>query len=260
MTMPSYSKASTQFDVIKSIQLNKEMFSSFNLSVEKGRIFKNEDYFFTPNKKIPIILGNDFASITFDYIDTVLEGEVVEYLLSNTIIPVQNSVNFNIDRYIVLPEFSMDYIPTEPNELLFQQRHYLSLINGQIFTEKDQLDVSKEITSISENTDFYEVIVIGANEVGLNIMFDMLEYNKSLLVSLSVFLFAFAILSISISLVMKWNINVKRYAIHLVSGATISQIFSYSFFEVFLTVLFSLLLVFLLSSSIGILLLLSHND
>ncbi|MFD1737525.1 ABC transporter permease [Bacillus salitolerans] len=260
MATPAFTKDGEKYEVVKSIQLNDKIFSMFNLSVENGSIFDKQDYYYSPNKTIPIILGSEYNSIysigdkvNFDYIDTKLEGKVIGILPSNTIIPVKNNIEFSIDRYFIIPEFLMDYVSQNNNDLLLQQRHYLNLINGQIYTDMDQLEIRKKINELSEKTDFQSVTVIGANEIGINIMFSMLQHNKILIITLTVFLFLFAVFCIALSLIMKWHINVKRYAIHLISGATINKVFSYSFIEIFFTVFIAVVLVFIFSLSIGIL-------
>ncbi|MFH4258806.1 hypothetical protein WAJ21_20540, partial [Acinetobacter baumannii] len=79
----------------------------------------------------------------------------------------------------------------------------------------------------------------------------MMKQNTQLLLLFTTVLFAFCIFSISLSLIMKWDTNIKKYAIHLISGATISQILRYTFAEVLFIIGISLTFVFLFIQFVG---------
>lgn len=139
----------------------------------------------------------------------------------------------------------------DKEDLKFQQKHYLHNINGQIFTNHDMITVQKLIHNVAENVNYHEYIIIGANTVGITLMFAMMKQNTQLLLSFTLILFVFCIVSIALSLIMRWDINIKRYAIHLISGATIPQIIWYTFVEIACLVSLSLATVFLFMQLIG---------
>ncbi|AAT59551.1 MULTISPECIES: ABC transporter permease [Bacillus cereus group] len=251
-------KGSGTFARVKSIQLNQNVFSTFNVKVQNGVPFEKNDFLFEKGKKVPILLGAEYQSfynigdtIYVDYLNRVLEGKVVGILQKNTLFPARENTEFYADRYIILPEFIMKEDPIEKEDISFEQKHYLHVVNGQIFTDKDMISVRKSIHMISQKTNFHDFTIIGANTIGISLMFAMMKQNTQLLLLFTTVLFAFCIFSISLSLIMKWDTNIKKYAIHLISGATISQIFWYTFAEVLFIIGISLTFVFLFIQFVG---------
>ncbi|WP_240519788.1 hypothetical protein [Bacillus thuringiensis] len=145
----------------------------------------------------------------------------------------------------------MEEVPQNEEVLRFQQKHYLHAINGQILTNKDMISVQKLVNSISQKANFDDYIIIGANTIGISLMFNMMKQNIQIMFMFTVVIFLFCIFSISLSLIMKWDTNIKKYAIHLISGATVSQILWYTFIEILFVIGISLTLIFLFMQFVG---------
>ncbi|MDM5370312.1 ABC transporter permease [Bacillus thuringiensis] len=257
---PPYQKrqGSPSFDRVKSIQINHNLLTAFDAKIQNGRVFNKEDFSFKKGTKIPIILGAEYQSIynigetiNFDYLNQELEGIIIGILQKNTLFPVNGDVEFYVDRYIILPEFIMEEVPQNEEVLRFQQKHYLHAINGQILTNKDMISVQKLVNSISQKANFDDYIIIGANTIGISLMFTMMKQNIQIMFMFTVVIFLFCIFSISLSLIMKWDTNIKKYAIHLISGATVSQILWYTFIEILFVIGISLTLIFLFMQFVG---------
>ncbi|KZE59962.1 MULTISPECIES: hypothetical protein [Bacillus] len=247
------------YSTVKSVQLNKNIFSVSALKLQEGSLFKSSDFIYEEFKEIPVLLGSDYSDvyklgdiIEIDYVDKKLKGRVTGILDSNSVLPVRDQIEFNLDRYIILPELIIQQSPRNSSDLIFQQRHYLQLINGQLLSVKDTLEIRKNMKRISQKTGFEDYIVIGANGLGIDIVFSMLKQSQNLLILFALLLFILCILSISIAYNIKWDIVLRKYSIHLISGATINNIYVFMFSEVALIILSSLLIVFISIKSIGI--------
>lgn len=257
-SFPPHEIDGKKYEFVKSLQINKQVIDSFDLKLLEGNLFQKDDYIYNNNKSIPIILGSDYQSIykigdevEIDYIMKSLKGRVVGILKPNSVLPVRENIEFYLDKHIILPSFSIEQAPINKDDSTFQKRHYLQLINGQIFTEKGSLQVRKLIDEISQSTNFYDLIIIGANDTGIDIMFSMLKQNINLLIMLTVLLFCFCVVTIFFSFIMKWNINIQKYAIHLISGATVYNILGYMFWEIFIIISISVIAVIISITFIG---------
>lgn len=246
-----------EYKIIKSMQVNENVIKTFKPNMEYGKTFNHKDFTYN-NGTIPVILGSEYKSLykvgdqlNIEYLHKNVPAKVIGILEPNTIIPARENIEFYADKYIVFPEFLMESDPTTEEEYSFQKMQYLGLINGQILTEKDNLQIRKSLNEISNLSNFDEFTIIGANDLGINIMFSMMKQNKILLLTLVIALFIFSIFSISLSLVMKWDINIKKYSTHLVFGATVKHILFYIFVEIFSLVLLPLLLIFYCTKFIG---------
>ncbi|UPW83054.1 ABC transporter permease [Lysinibacillus sp. Ag94] len=257
--LPPYDFNGKQYQRVKSLQINEQVLNTFDVELEQGRKFQTEDFLYTDNKVIPIILGSDYKSLykigdklKIEYIFKEMEAEVVGILKSDTILPVRENIEFYTDKHIIMPSLILEQEPLNEDDKTFQRRQYLQLINGQVFTEKDTLQVRKIINDISQSTNFYDLTVIGANGVGIDLMMSMYNQNMNLLIMLVVILFCFCIFSIFLSFIMKWNINIKKYSIHFISGATLYNILSYMFVEVLFIMFLSISFAFIGITFVGI--------
>ncbi|ERH54771.1 MULTISPECIES: hypothetical protein [Bacillus amyloliquefaciens group] len=255
----SKDKEMGKYQLVKSVQLNDKVFSVANLKMKKGSFFSKKDYIYTKERVIPVILGSAYQniykvgdSIRLDYIDKTFNGKVIGILDRNSVIPVRDEMEFYIDRYIVFPDMNISETPVSQSELTFQQRHYLQLINGQILTTKDNLQIKKIMNSISNNSNFFEYTVIGANGLGVEMISSMVNQNKELMITVCAVSFFFCIMTIILSISIKWNLNIRKYLLHLISGASINRIFSYIFAEVFLILFVCLTIVFVFMFLVGV--------
>ncbi|OUB63548.1 hypothetical protein [Bacillus thuringiensis] len=254
---PPYEFHGEQYRMAKALQVNEQVFTTFDLKLEQGRKFKGEDYLYEDKKILPIILGADYKStykigdrLKIEYIFTQMNAEIIGFLEPNTVFPVREDFEFYADKHILMPAFTMEKGPLTQENDIFQKRQYLQLVNGQIFTEKDTFQIRKLIDGIAETTQFNYVTIIGANGIGIDLMISMLNQNINLLIMLVVVMLCFCIASIALAFIMKWNIQIKKYAIHIISGANTFDIVMYMFAEVFLLILISLGIAFVIITNI----------
>lgn len=255
---PDFEKNGLTFKVAKAIQINENVLYKFDLPLFTGRGFKKADFINQNNNEIPIILGAEYASLykegdifNIDYLNKPFKVKVIGILKSNVNLPVRDDLEFYLDRYIIMPNIIMGS-PSDAESLAFQQKSYLSAINGQVFSELDKLQVRKALEGISKKTGFYDYQLIGANDKNIDFMLSMLSVNKKILTAFALLLLIFSVISIALSLTVKWNVNMKKYAIHLISGATINKLMIYIFFELLIVMSISLISVFIYMRTLGL--------
>lgn len=223
----------------KALQINKQGFENFSIPVSKGTPFAEKDYYYDNKGVIPVLLGAEYKpyyqigdKITARYLFKDVKLVVKGFIQPNTL--VFNSVypELYLDRYIVMPAQQFADVPSNKEELSFQQKHYLQLVNGTIFSGDSAYVVRSKLEHIKTISDFTDTQLIGANDSSLDFVFSAIHINARLLRIIAGSLFIVSILSLSILITTKIQDNLKNMSIHLISGATMKQLFSYYLAEV----------------------------
>ena len=114
---------------IKAAQLSYNCFSDFNLKLFEGEGLKEEDYFYSINETLPVILGYEYKDHyqigdTFQsvYIAEPFTFEVIGFLEKDSYIQIGKKIKY-LDRYIIMPSFHCED-PINTQDRIFQIRHY----------------------------------------------------------------------------------------------------------------------------------------
>ena len=123
----------------KCFQLSENCFSRFDITVEEGRIFCDEDMICNSTKSIPMIVGSEYAAdlkigdiLVGKYIQNELTYEVIGILDKDANINLGGK-EVNLDRYLLIPSFDMMTVPKNESEELFQVRHYANKLSGKLY-------------------------------------------------------------------------------------------------------------------------------
>ena len=128
--------------------------------IGKNFIFKENDYFFKPAKKIPVLLGDaykKFYSVNDEfrgiYLSRNLKFVVKGFLKNNAALYVGED-KIDLNSYIVFPALNIDFKEGKSN--LFYKILYLEKVEGVIRCDsREEYKVAvKEIKSISQSTGF----------------------------------------------------------------------------------------------------------
>lgn len=114
---------------IKAAQLSYNCFSDFNLNLSEGKKLENDDYFYSINETVPIILGYEYKEqykvgqkLQGVYIAEPFNFEIIGFLEQDSYIQIGNNVKY-LDRYIIMPCFNCEK-PINIQDKIFQIRHY----------------------------------------------------------------------------------------------------------------------------------------
>lgn len=223
----------------KAVQINKQGFENFSIPVNKGTPFVEEDYFYDNTGVIPVLMGAEYkpfyqigdeitARYLFKDVKLVIKGFIApDTLVFNPVYP-----ELYLDRYIVMPAQQFSEGPRNKEELSFQQGHYLNLVNGTILSDDSPYVVRSKLEHIKTISDFTDTQLIGANGPSLDIIFSAINVNVRLLSIIACALLIVSIFTLSILMTTKMQDNLKNISIHLISGATLKQLFSYYLAEI----------------------------
>ncbi|MCY8499796.1 hypothetical protein [Bacillus atrophaeus] len=165
---------------------------------------------------------------------------MIGFMEKNTNTTIGQDSQVHIDRYMVLPMMHFNQIERKDKEFYdFQWKVLLHSINGFIVTPKDSLAITKEVNKLGKEADFTDFAILGANTTGIVVLSSMMEQNKQILILLTVTLSLFSLATIYFVLRAKLKLNMKKYAIYLISGLTMPHIFTFIFSEVLLLSLIS---------------------
>lgn len=149
----------------KCFQISKNCIERFELEVETGNIFSDNDMKYVSGKYIPVIVGADYADmlgvgdlLKGVYIQNEFTYEVIGILSKGANISLGGH-EVSLDRYLVMPSFNIEEDPMNEEDDVFQVRHYANKLSGKLhydsfmqFLEfyKKVFDINNEILTEGE--------------------------------------------------------------------------------------------------------------
>ncbi|MCY8824259.1 ABC transporter permease family protein [Bacillus atrophaeus] len=235
------------YDTIKAVQMNKQAMELLDIKLSKGELLPEKAFEYKENNDIPVLLGSSYKGlynvddkITVEYLFNKMDVRVIGFMEKNTYTTIGQDSQVYLDRYMVLPMMHFNQIERKDKEFYdFQWKVLLHSINGFIVTPKDSLAITKEVNKLGKEADFTDFAILGANTTGIVVLSSMMEQNKQILILLTVTLSLFSLATIYFVLRAKLKLNMKKYAIYLISGLTMPHIFAFIFSEVLLLSLIS---------------------
>ena len=152
-----------QYWMIPSLQLNKNAFNYFNLTVQEGTSFEWNDINLS-NDVQPAIMGSNYADLyqLKDEIEVLffirpITLKIIGFLDSN-----QSSLSYNgepfydIDSYIILPlpEYIQPFDELDEEELFHYAITSFAMINGYIVKPKRIEDIERTLDAIGNEVGF----------------------------------------------------------------------------------------------------------
>lgn len=243
------------FSNVKAVWLSENSFSSFNIAVANGRTFTDEEYQYSEDAVLPILLGAKYKNYykigdTFhvDEIVTCGEAQVVGFLKDGTSIWTGSHFD-NLDDYMILPMINDKSIISDQADYFRQVVLYLMKINGLIVSS--HLCANEVQAYVNEMCRECEIIpssyIDGATNsqsyiFGLNI-----NQIIDALTTISLFLVIFACFILSVFMFTKIKQKLRYYAILSLCNFTMHELYMMITFEVMLFIIISNLLSFALS-------------
>lgn len=247
------SKVEGSYYPYKAIQMNQQAFDSFSVDVGKGKPFSQKDFIHRSQPDvIPVLLGAEYEKIyqvgdqiKAEYLGKKFQIKVKGFVSPDTFVSNTNHPELYLDRYVVMPAQQFDD-PVDDKELGFQQFHYLQIINGSIYSKEDQEVVVDKLEKIKTLSDFPDTHIMGTGDSPFEFLFSAIQQHIQMVIMIAASLFVVCVLSLSILMMTKIQDNYKNMSLHLISGATMNQLFRYVVVEVVAMVAIPGLLVILL--------------
>lgn len=238
---------------VKGIQISENVKEIFNLEMDSGTFFSEEDYILDDGPIHSAILGYEYKDyshvgdkIKIGYLFNIIDFQVIGFLKKDTNV-VRNNNIVNIDRYVCIPAFTdLNYnlYPNLAAPALGQQA------NGQILTLDSTIDVAKMIEqcSLKYGTFKFEVYSDSRNETKNMVKLSDDSLNK--IRTMNNALLIFTIVSITMSMISRIQKDYYRFGVQLLCGASIYNILNQVAIELFLVVNIALVFSLIISSII----------
>ncbi|WP_350344573.1 hypothetical protein PRVXT_000995 [Proteinivorax tanatarense] len=227
-------KNGTKYNSVKAVKVNQQALETFPINnLTDGRLFDKADYENLDFGSIPVLLGAEYEDI-FDIGDRIESTylfypftlEVIGFIESNSFLSTRIEPETYVDRYIVLPAQKFGE-PANEEQFNFLRRYYLHSINGAIYSSEDLAYIDGLIKQANDVTGFNNLMILGGMDSQLGAILETMGEQISALLFLTVTLFIICILMLVVLIWKKVQDNYKNIAIHLISGGTMNQIFSY---------------------------------
>lgn len=232
--------------ILKSLQINNKFIEHFNLAVSDGRLLDKEDYYI--KNTIPILLGSDYKKyfklherLELYYLSMNLKCEVVGFLNEGSY--YYNSYDLKyLDRYIILPSFEIPVSPKTNEEKSFNLKLYLDKCSGFLSSNSSPNYLQKIITEKCYEMDIIPYAIEGARSFYPTVLGLEGERLQKLFFVFVITISISSVVCISISSATKIQILKKDYALFIVNGMKMQNIFIAVVAEIILLNFIALLL------------------
>lgn len=242
------------YHCLKCVQINKNVIDEFNLKTETEKEYiDNWDNISIEDSCIPIILGNNYKSefklnqeFRILYLSKFINAKVIGFFDNGANI-YSNGDMLYLDSYIVMPSFNFKQLPKTEEEKSLQLSMYLQKSAGVISSTLSANDVQGIINQMAEK---YDLTLYTVKEADIsNIKIFRMEANtfSLLLLSISIIIVILSSIGLSLTLSSKIEENISTYAIHLLTGASLSDIKKYILLEVITIIVLSIIFAIILA-------------
>lgn len=221
---------------VNGIYVGDNVFSDFQLNLDEGVIFNQEDYKLEKalnTKEIPVILGAEYKEF-YNIGEYILASafpvdevklKIVGFLTANSYVNMGNGTITLLDRFIILPSFDFNsYQTSEDFTSIYRSLYYIKT-DGVIASKYDANTMQTVMNDICSDLDIfpYYYVVGATNQPSYLLGLDMSSMLK-ILKSITLFIFSFSFIIVSIFTLITIKRNLKYYAILSVNGFTYKDI------------------------------------
>lgn len=217
-----------------SVQVGAAAYDQLHLdgAVYSGSGFSAPDFSYRGDGPIPALLGYEYKDLveagqtfSFDYLSREFAVTITGFLEKDTYVVLDSDITF-LDTYIVIPLIDVDYPPADAAEAEFLKILYSQKNWGYIQVEETRTlaEYTEEVKAISSRYDLLYTLngTMMSNEIDnvLRTMDMSRDIFQTLLYALTGILCAIYCCIV----IGGYNRHKKRYAIHLLAGATMGKI------------------------------------
>ncbi|PHS34293.1 MAG: hypothetical protein COA82_07285 [Alkaliphilus sp.] len=242
----------------ESLQVNNAFIEHFKLTVDEGRLFKEEDYHID-NEFLPIIMGYEYIpysdigdKITVYYLGKSFESKIIGFLSENSFYNDTYNIK-SLNKYILMPALKTTNVDSNTNTIIdweqkkFELKLYLDKCSGFLYSEFPSTYLQNMFTEKSYELD----IVPYALEMHAAFYPTMWglegKHFEKLLFILTIIIFASSIFCISLNMAAKIKVLKRYYSIYIMNGTSSKVIY----LSILLEILIINFLALLIASMIG---------
>lgn len=230
---------------LNALQGDKNFFKNYIFDISSGRYFYDTD--FEVKDAIPIILGYDYSKsfklddvIKYydDFTNTEKDFKVIGFLSKDcyfyqkTFSP--DSV-YNMNKYIMYPIQSFNVTNMNPNDADYEskmiEQYFSSFLNTMLISNHDEAFLQNLLQEKSNSLNLYN-IQIHSGEKLIKSYKDMYLTQKQFLLIIFFIILCFTSINMITSLVNYIAQRKKEFGVHIMFGATISDLIQRVFFQI----------------------------
>lgn len=217
-----------------SVQMDERTLEQFALSQALPDDVKWQGDLST-NSVVPILLGNDFKSSSFDesatysakHLNIPMSFKIVGYLPKDSSF-YNGETMVDLDRQIVIPAIEYSAMADTDEEWRNQKRIYIEKLSGTVLTNETRGVVQSIISGICAENLLPTLSVQGTLSGNAVFKMQAYEFAKILLIICAVLSF-FAAIGLILSLTQDMMSNFDKFAVHLLCGGTVSDVYKICF-------------------------------
>lgn len=231
-----YTNVYGNYSNIKAAYVNYKYYKHIELEVEEGRNLKKED--FNESDITPVVLGYDYKNIYkvgdtftyFDYMSKKVKKLKVVGILKKNIVFYSNENIEKYNQYIIAPL-------TNPSSESNNSDYLMRGVNGGLIETKDYNKAVKLIENEAKKTGVGSYSIESCTSSLESYLSNCRnEFLNSLKTSIIIFIFVFvSITTIQLNDIKK---RMREYGIHLLNGASKSDIIIQNFYTICFYVIF----------------------
>lgn len=222
------------YNMFNSIQIDKRALEHYDLD-EDLQITNRWKGDLSSDKPIPVILGYDFQSMEISEgsvykikcLNIPFEIEILGFLPKDSHYYADNEM-INLDRKVILPALEYSSGATNEEEWNCQKRVYVEKLNGIIVANNNRSVIQSVVSGICSETMLPTLSIQGALSGESVFKMQASEFAKMLML-LCVILSLFASVGLILSLIQDVTKNYAKFAVHLLCGAVVRDIYMICF-------------------------------
>ena len=219
----------SKYALYYSMRLNQEYIQFHQINVEEGSLFKDENYKYVSGDTIPVLLGFNYKKF-YQLKDTFYGNymlfppnskfKVIGFLEKDTkVLNINESDYTSLDNFIILPSVILN------NSNAYQSRmimaNYSQIIPSMIVSNKNEVVNIRNIIKKHGYESMYKVE--HQNQI-IEALFEIYNGISRFTIIGLIALFFFGFILILFSYLKRILMNSKRYAVHILAGASKNQI------------------------------------
>lgn len=229
---------------IQSLLVNDNALTMNHIQLSEGKYFKKEVYTYKKHQIIPILLGADYEgvykvgeTVDISYYFEDFKGKIIGFIKQDEKIMTSNSPETNLNKFFVMPVLHFEKLTNEQVrdsqfENVFFRANLFATMNSRLMTKASPLQVREYLADISDETNFYDFNIIGADGVIMDSLFQMSKVNLQLILAINILILASVMTIIYALLKMKIRYNRESFLVLLISGLDYRLIKRYIFREI----------------------------
>lgn len=230
--------------IYKSLRVNEHFFQFYDIKINDGRKFENNDYFYAKGDNVPIILGSKYKNYfkigeaifgNYMMFSNDTKYEIVGFLENDSkVFDFGLGSYIDLSDYIIIPSVILDSENAAFEQMIIA--NYSQIIPNTIITNEN---IEHDLEKLISNFGFNEMYEVENQSETVEEIWQTYSNVHQLIIGFLIFISFFCIALVISTYVQRIDINFERYAIHIALGASKNNIIKMVINDIFVLLLIS---------------------